>query len=87
MKKEPKNLGISKACPSCHKIVVRDINIEGEGKLKTKCPHCKELVLLEITKKIVVNVIKISVVVLITIGLYTILFESAKEFVQIEWFE
>lgn len=40
MGKESKNLGITKACPECKKIVIRDGNFNGSGSFKIKCPHC-----------------------------------------------
>lgn len=50
--KQSKNLGISKACPNCRKTLLRDVNVIGEGNLKTKCPHCKNLVKVEIHRKV-----------------------------------
>lgn len=71
MKKESKNLGISKACPSCRKTIIRDGNFEGKGSFSFKCPHCLEFVVIDInpitTMKVSKRNILISVVVLFSI--------------------
>lgn len=45
MSKESKNLGITKSCPVCKNVIVKNLNIDfsGEGILDLfiKCPHCK----------------------------------------------
>lgn len=48
MKKESKNLGITKACPNCRKTLLKSANFFGQGSFQTKCPHCKNLVLVEL---------------------------------------
>lgn len=46
MSKISKNLGITKACPVCNNVIVKNLNVDflGEGSLEllVKCPHCKE---------------------------------------------
>lgn len=46
VKKESKNLGMSKRCPwdNCKKTFIRDVNFKGEGDGYQRCAHCKQLV-------------------------------------------
>jgi phage FluMu protein Com len=66
MGKESKNLGITKACPECRKILIKSANIIGNGSFKTKCPHCKSLIEVQVGQKTFISLFKaIAVVVLI----------------------
>lgn len=51
VKKESKNLGISKPCPECKKTLINFAEIEGKGSFRTKCPHCGSLIHVEIKQK------------------------------------
>lgn len=66
MPKESKNLGITKACPECRKILIKSANIIGNGSFKTKCPHCNSFITISIGQKTFINVFKaVSVIILV----------------------
>lgn len=75
MNKESKNLGVTKACPECKKVVIRDGNFNGTGSFRTKCPHCKSLVLVQINPKPLITVTKLliigAIIILVTILINT----------------
>lgn len=73
MKKESKNLGLSKACPSCRKTLIKSANIIGVGNFKTKCPHCGSLIKVEIGQKSFITLTKVSICLLLVIGIYQII--------------
>ena len=72
MKKESKNLGISKACPECRKTIIKSANILGNGSLSLKCPHCKNLIKVEIGQKTSITLTKVLLTFLIAIGIFQI---------------
>ena len=76
-----KNLGISKACPECRKTLLNSAELTGTGKFKTKCPHCKTLVQVEIGQKNFILLTKAVLFTLILINIYQIytLLELRKE--------
>lgn len=73
MKKESKNLGITKACPKCKKMLIRNMNITGFGKFTTKCPHCQEIVVVDINSLPNVTITQLKliglVIVILSVGL------------------
>lgn len=60
--KESKSLGITKSCPVCNNVIVKNLNIDfiGDGLLEllVKCPHCKEKDNKDIYIKIEIETIK-----------------------------
>lgn len=46
-----KNLGLTKSCPECKKTLLKEVNLDGKGILKVKCPHCKTPVKVKIEQK------------------------------------
>lgn len=68
MEKESKNLGITKACPECRRILIKSANIIGHGSFKTKCPHCKTLITLEVGQKTFINVFKTAILIVFIIS-------------------
>lgn len=76
-----KNLGITKSCPECRKTLIKAVNFQGEGSFKTKCPHCKSLIMVEVKPKTMVTLSKIVILIVIivfsfSIGVY---FQSEHE--------
>jgi len=41
--------GITKACPFCKKVLLKNCKINGEGQLECKCPYCNKVVNVSIT--------------------------------------
>lgn len=76
MTKESKNLGISKACPECRKTLLAAVDIEGIGKFKAKCPHCGNLILIEISQKTTIKLSKVVTSILIVIFIVFIGYSS-----------
>jgi len=79
MKKESKNLGLSKACPSCRKTLIKAANIIGVGKFKTKCPHCHALIQVEIGQKSYFTLTKVLICLFFVISLYQIVVITGVE--------
>lgn len=65
---QSKQLGISKACPECKKTLIAAADIEGIGTFKTKCPHCGNLILIEIGHKTTLTMTKILIALLFISG-------------------
>lgn len=61
MTKGSKNLGITKACPECRKTSLMGFIFIGSGTGKTKCPHCKSLLQIDISQKTIITLTKIAV--------------------------
>lgn len=76
MAKESKNLGITKACPECRKILIKSANIIGNGSFKTKCPHCHSLITIEIGQRTFVNVFKVLAVMIVIVSVAQLFFIS-----------
>lgn len=71
MKKESMGLGIRKSCPACKKIVFKGLKFDGNFLEEAiKCPHCSTQLFRSITKKTLVTLTKLSIVLLFILGVY-----------------
>lgn len=57
--------GITIPCSHCKQILIRYINVTGEGSFETLCPHCDGLNKVTITQKTVVTVTLLKVVLVL----------------------
>lgn len=66
MKKDSKNLGITKSCPICKKVVFRGLIFDGNASSETiKCPHCQTILMRTISKKMIVTFIQLTILIVI----------------------
>lgn len=65
MKKESKNLGTTKACPNCKKVLVSKANFTGIGQEEIKCPHCGTRYKKEINQKTVITLTIITLILVV----------------------
>lgn len=67
MSKEFKNSGITKACPYCRKIIIKEGKFNGQGIFKMKCPNCQKVLSVNVDLQMI---IKASVLILVGILSY-----------------
>lgn len=65
MPKTSKNLGFSKACPECRKTIINSALLVGNGTFKTKCPHCLNIIQIEIGQKTYFTLTKVVIILAI----------------------
>lgn len=78
VKKESKNLGISKSCPACRKTIIRDSNFSGTGYFHMKCPHCKTLIKIDVNPKTTLSLKIVLLAIIVLIASFSVFVSITK---------